>query len=115
MMSHEHLMNLGMAYVYNAKQIYVNGVRFCKSFFVVLETSYTRLDNLLLFGCIEEIVLLGDKVYRYTLVVKTINFDTSVHAYEVSLDYEDKTFRFIETKFIKFYKPFRYWTKPGSE
>lgn len=117
MLSHQHIIDLGLLeddFVYNAKSIYFNGIEFRPGFFVVLETEYENEDGLVVFGRVEEIVAVNDKIYLLSTVCQTINFDIDLHAYHIKLNHESEVIQFIEVKSLKFYKPFCYWTKSGS-
>ncbi|XP_057323483.1 uncharacterized protein LOC130670103 isoform X2 [Microplitis mediator] len=102
--------------VFRCNSVKVNGVDFRVGLYVCLETSITREDNLCLFGCIQEIIVLRNSdVHFLVSVCITTEFDTNLNAYHIeSNDNDDDPGLFIETCKLPYFKPFCCWTKPES-
>ena len=101
-----------------AKSVALNGVEFKKYLFVVLETATEGDDDLLLFGRIEEIIVLEENnAFFLTSVCTTNYFDSDLHAYSISLNSVNDFSRFAEASTLPYYKPLSFWTKvaPGSK
>ncbi|KAJ8666194.1 hypothetical protein QAD02_007856 [Eretmocerus hayati] len=72
--------------IFCATSIKINGVEFRRNLFIVLEKAEARDDNLLGFGKIEEIVMIGiDNIFSPTSVCQTLFLDTSLNAYKIEL------------------------------
>ena len=101
--------------VFCAKSVFVNGIEFRNKLFVIVEIAALRSDNLLVFGCIEEILSIDQEVFLDISICETLFFDTSVHAYCVKSNNSIEFHRFIKTSDLPFFKPVCHWRKPGSD
>ncbi|KAJ8676116.1 hypothetical protein QAD02_011902 [Eretmocerus hayati] len=97
-----------------AKSVVVNGVEYRKKLFIALSHSGDRLENLMTFGEIREIIVHEEKVFLLTSVCTTLYFDHTLHAYCIELNDLDYSSHFTETSLLPFHKPFCYWFKPAS-
>lgn len=113
-LSKEHLCNRGFTdvnQVFCANSLKINGTEYRKNFFVILENNVSNDDHQILFGRIEEIIVLDNAVFFLTTVC-TSYFDTSLNAYCLQINEVEKQFKFVESAHLFFYKPFCHWTKP---
>ncbi|KAJ8683587.1 hypothetical protein QAD02_019379 [Eretmocerus hayati] len=116
--SREYLRQMNSAddkSVFCARSVEVNGVEYRKHLFIVLEKASTSSNDLITFGEIREIIVIGEKVFLLTSVCTTLYFDTSVHAYCIELSDLNDSNTFTETSKLPFHKTFCYWTKPTSD
>lgn len=110
-----HLGYVDTDKVFCSKSVKVNGVEYRPGLFVCLEVAHVRVDNLPLFGRIQEIVVLGDTEVYLKISVCTSIFDTDLNAYRIEFGKPHGSFRFIGTSDLAYFKPFCCWTLSTSD
>lgn len=116
--SRQYLLYLGYAEdteIFVSTYLEVNGIEFRKKLFVGLEKAAGRDANLLLFGQIEEIIVLtNNEVFLLTSVCETNYFDTDLNAYNIEIGSLGGQLNFVRVSSLPFYKTLSYWTKPTT-
>ncbi|KAJ8675921.1 hypothetical protein QAD02_011707 [Eretmocerus hayati] len=98
--------------------VLVNGIEYRKNLFVILEKPSGRVDGLVLFGHIGEIVLLegaSGRVFLLTSVCTTLISDVYVNAYQIDVNSLEVESKFIEPLQLACYIPYPAWKKPTSD